>query len=170
MTSNVPCDATLLSYAQRARRPDFNTFSDHCITTTTHPARPQTSTQRTYSVTQSAEERQSYNPSSRIPVAVSDVILRAEYHVAGDSDGDDVFGGDESGVFEQMALIEHHMNGLFGFELGNKQVVMLFDICHPQFRHAAGRQRSRRFDNDISVGRSETHIDTLKHDQISVLR
>jgi hypothetical protein len=94
--------------------------------------------------------------------------------VAGDSDGDDVFGGDESGVFEQMAPIEHRMNGLFGFELENKQVMRLFDICHPQFHRAAGRQRSRRFDNDISmerisVGRSEIYIDTLKHDQISVL-
>jgi hypothetical protein len=89
--------------------------------------------------------------------------------VAGDSGGDDVFGGDESGVFEQIAPIERHMNGLFGFEPENKQVVRLFDICHPQ-----GRQGSRRFDNDISVertsvGRSEIYIDTLKHNQIRVL-
>jgi hypothetical protein len=86
--------------------------------------------------------------------------------VAGDSDGDDVFGGDESSAFEQMVLIEHRMNRLFGFEPENKQVMRLFDIGHPQFRHAAGRQRSRRSDNDISVERtsvdqSEIYIDTL---------
>jgi hypothetical protein len=39
--------------------------------------------------------------------------------VAGDSDGDDVFRGDEIGVVEQMALIEHRINGLFGFEPEN---------------------------------------------------
>jgi hypothetical protein len=44
-------------------------------------------------------------------------------NVAGDSDEDDVFGGDESGVFdEQMAPIEHRMNELFSFEPENNQV------------------------------------------------
>jgi hypothetical protein len=43
--------------------------------------------------------------------------------VTGDSDGDDVFGGDESGVFEQIALIEHRMNELFGFEPENSKAI-----------------------------------------------
>jgi hypothetical protein len=47
--------------------------------------------------------------------------------VAGDSDGDDAFGGDEGGVFEQTALIHHSVNEFFGFELKTSQS-RLFDI------------------------------------------
>jgi superfamily II DNA helicase RecQ len=43
-------------------------------------------------------------------------------NVSGDSDRDDAFEGDESGVFEQMALIQHRATELFGFEPKSKQV------------------------------------------------
>jgi hypothetical protein len=42
--------------------------------------------------------------------------------IAGDSDYDNAFEGDESGVFEQMALIQHRVTELFGFEPKNQQV------------------------------------------------
>jgi hypothetical protein len=41
--------------------------------------------------------------------------------ITGDSDSDDAFGGNENGVFEQIALIQHRANEVFGFEPKNKQ-------------------------------------------------
>jgi hypothetical protein len=48
--------------------------------------------------------------------------------VAGGSDGDDAFWGDESSAFEQMALIQHRVNGLFSFEPKTNKS-RPFDIC-----------------------------------------
>src|SRR4029077_1183166 len=51
--------------------------------------------------------------------------------ITGDSDSDDALGGNENGVFEQIALIQHRVNEVFGFEPNNKQVEairhLLFD-------------------------------------------
>jgi hypothetical protein len=51
--------------------------------------------------------------------------------ITGDSDSDDALGGNENGVFEQIALIQYRVNEVFGFEPKNKQVEairhLLFD-------------------------------------------
>jgi hypothetical protein len=60
--------------------PEIDIFSNYCIATTTYPARSQTLTRRTYSVTRSLEKRQTYDPSSRIQVVAPEVILRVEYY------------------------------------------------------------------------------------------
>jgi hypothetical protein len=50
--------------------------------------------------------------------------LRVKDH----GDGDNASKGDEGGVFEQTALIQHRMNELFGFEPKTRES-RLFDIC-----------------------------------------
>jgi superfamily II DNA helicase RecQ len=52
--------------------------------------------------------------------------------ITGDSDGDDAFGGDEGGVFEQTALIQYRVNKLFGFEPKNKQVEAIRHLLYGQ--------------------------------------
>jgi hypothetical protein len=54
--------------------PNIFNFPDHCTATTTHPAKMQTPTRRSYSVTQSSEEHRNRNPFSHIRVVASDVI------------------------------------------------------------------------------------------------
>ena len=54
--------------------PNIFNFPDHCTATTTHPARLQTPTRRSYSGTQSSEEHRNRNPFSHIRVVASDVI------------------------------------------------------------------------------------------------
>ena len=88
----------------------------------TYPVRLRIPTRRTYSVTQSPEGHQSHDPSSRIRVIASDVILQVEYHGSlHDSNGDDEFRSDEGGVFKKMALVRR-VNELFGFQPKDKQV------------------------------------------------
>jgi hypothetical protein len=54
--------------------PNIFNFPDHYTATTTHPARLQTPTRRSYSGTQSSEEHRNRNPFSHIRVVASDVI------------------------------------------------------------------------------------------------